>query len=419
MPVHPITRVAAALALAAMALPARAEASLDGLVRVRADLRTPATRGPLAQASQLAPELVAPAPDSAAIETEWRGRWQALATAVALREERPRGGAWHGDATVNELHASGEAFGWQFSAGRKVVAWDVGYGFRPNDVVQQEARRALLPGALQGRGLVQAEHFTAETALSLAWVNPQRAADTQAAFGADEQALALRAYRRAGAADLHGFARWGERTRGSVGAAASWVASDSVELHGSARWADRADVLAPDPALQGLVSSSPYRPVEASSTVQALVGATWTGEQKLSLMGEAWYDGTAAGGAQWDAWAERNRRLAAAWVPGGPDALRRGVAGNLAWQAQAFGGQSLRRGNVFLRAAWEHEGWQPSLDLLLMPADRGRAVTAALAWQGDRVRLDAGWRAYGGPAGSVAAQLPNRRVGYLAATLSF
>mgnify|MGYP000585430599 CR=1 FL=1 len=41
------------------------------------------------------------------------------------------------------------------AAGRKVVSWDVGFGFRPNDLVQQEARRAsLLPSALQGRPLL-------------------------------------------------------------------------------------------------------------------------------------------------------------------------------------------------------------------------------------------------------------------------
>jgi len=99
--------------------------------------------------------------------------------------------------------------------------------------------------------------------------------------------------------------------------------------------------------------------------------------------------------------------------------LRRGVAGNLGWQAQAFGGQSQRRSNLFVRATWDHEGWQPSLDMLYMPADRGRVVTAALGWQGDRVRVDAGARVNAGPGESVAARLPVKRTLFAAATWAF
>jgi hypothetical protein len=46
-------------------------------------------------------------------------------------------------------------------------------------------------------------------------------------------------------------------------------------------------------------------------------------------------------------------------------------------------------------------------------------VTGSLGWQGDRVRLDAGWRVYGGPVDAVLAQVPARRIGYVAATWSF
>jgi len=46
-------------------------------------------------------------------------------------------------------------------------------------------------------------------------------------------------------------------------------------------------------------------------------------------------------------------------------------------------------------------------------------VTLGVQWQGDRVRLNAAWRAYGGPNDALLAQLPQRRVGLLAATWSF
>ncbi|MEO8155213.1 MAG: hypothetical protein ABI605_19275 [Rhizobacter sp.] len=412
--------LAAAVAIAAVTA-AHADTDVSGQLRLRWDDRLPATQGPLARAAQLAPELIALPASSGALESELRGRWKMLSGDVVFRQERPESDVWHSDTVVNELYASGDAAGWQFSAGRKVIAWDVGYGFRPNDVVQQEARRTLLTSTPTGRAVVQAEHFDAHTAWALVWVNPQRAGDAEAAtaVGGDEQALAARVYRHVGNADWHGFARYGQHTRASVGAAVSWVASDSLELHASGRWADRADVLAFDASAQGLVATSPYGVVTQNNRQQALVGATWTAENKISLMGEWWYDGTAASNAQWDAWSARNRQLAQSWFPGGPDGLRRGVAGNLGWQAQAFGGQSIRRNNVYGRVSWDHDGWQPSLDLLYMPADRGRVVTAAVGWQGDRVHVDAGVRVNGGPGDSLVAQLPVKRTAYLAGTWPF
>ena len=87
-------------------------------------------------------------------------------------------------------------------AGKKVVGWDVGHGFRPNDVVQQETRRTLLSATPEGRPLLQLEHFGAESALSLVWVNPQR-------VNADDDASRVRpgCARRAPLRALHGNRR--------------------------------------------------------------------------------------------------------------------------------------------------------------------------------------------------------------------
>ena len=95
-------------------------------------------------------------------------------------------------------------------------------------------------------------------------------------------------------------------------------------------------------------------------------------------------------------------------------------AGNLAWQGRAFNASTnLRRANLFVRASWTRDKWQPALDLLYTPADAGRVLTASLGWQGDRVRIDAGLRRYGGPGDAVLAQLPTRRVAYVAGTWAF
>jgi hypothetical protein len=294
------------------------------------------------------------------------------------------------------------------------VAWDVGYAFRPNDVVEQEPRRLLLASTAEGRPLLMAEHFGARTAWSLVWVNPTQARDAR---GALEPALAARWYARDGAWDWHGFARWGGHTGASAGAAVAWVASDALELHASLRALHAADTLKAEPGASGLLDHDPWMAASTRPTAQALLGGTWTNAQQLSLLVETWWDGTASSDSQWTGWNSRNAALRALAATPAPQAA---LAGNLAWQASAFNASSSqRRANVFVRASWTADPWSPALDLLWTPADRGRIVTASMGWQGDRVHVDAGLRQLGGPAQAVLAQLPSRRVGYVALTLAF
>jgi hypothetical protein len=80
---------------------------------------------------------------------------------------------------------------------------------------------------------------------------------------------------------------------------------------------------------------------------------------------------------------------------------------------------SMLRNNVYLRLSWQHEAWQPALDMLYTPADQGRVWTASLSWQGDRVQLQGGLRAYSGPANAVLMQLQVRSLAYVATTWTF
>ena len=374
-------------------------------------------RGPLAAADALQPGTAALPSSGAIAEAELRASAHVagvgITSVATLQSQRFEGSATNSRAWFNELYVSGDAAGWQFSAGKKIVAWDVGYGFRPNDFVQQEVRRTLLSVTPEGRPVLTAEHFDASTAWTFVLVNPGKEHDDR---GADEPALAARVYRRDGALDWHGFARWGVRTGASAGAAVAWVAGDSLELHASARYIVRADTLAIDPTVTGLVATNPWQLASAAHTGQALIGGTWTNAQQISLLAEAWWDGTAPSDSQWDAWNARNGRLLS--LAGVAPAAA--VAGNLAWQASAFGASSnLRRTNLFARLSWQVDKWQPALDLLYTPADAGRVVTASLGWQGDRVRIDAGARVYGGPSSAVLAQVPARRIVYVAGTWSF
>jgi len=410
------TALAAAFALTGAAH--AAEPEFSGQLRPQWLSQHANERGPLAAADALQPGIAALPASGAIAEAELRASAHVagvgLTSVATLQSQRFEGAATSSRAWFNELYASGDAAGWQFSAGKKIVAWDVGYGFRPNDFVEQEVRRTLLTVTPEGRPVLTAEHFDASTAWTFVLVNPTKRHDDR---GADEPALAARVYRRDGALDWHGFARMGVRTGASAGAALAWVAGESLELHASARYIVRADTLALDSAAgNGLVTSNPWQAASVEHTGQALIGGTWTNEQQLSLLVEAWWDGTALADSQWDAWSARNARLMslASVAPAGA------VAGNVAWQASAFGAVgNLRRANLFARLSWQYDKWQPSLDVLYTPADAGRIVTASLGWQGDRVRIDAGARVYGGPSSAVLAQVPTRRIVYVAGTWTF
>lgn len=384
-----------------------------------------------AQARQANPagpaSLASPARSDAVADLALRGAWRVqprltFAAEAWLQAAHAEGGATTHDARFNELQASADLGAWQASAGKKVVAWDVGQGFRPNDLVQQGMRRMLLETRPVGRPLLHVEHFGTDSAAALVWVNPQRLntpAEVQR-FG-HESALAARGYLRAGAADWHVFARQGRHTGSSLGLAVAWVGSDALELHASARALQRHHGWHPDDAAgTAPLPASPWQVRTLGAATQALMGATWTGEHRQSLLAEWWHDGTAPSDGNWDRWQARNTALlAAATRPGTPPALATASAGNLAWQAAPLAAASLRRDNLFLRAAWQAEPWQIWADLLHMPADAGRVLTTGLQWQGDAVRVTAALRRYGGPAEAVSAQLPQRLAGVVAANWSW
>ncbi|MBK9440356.1 MAG: hypothetical protein IPN53_03200 [Comamonadaceae bacterium] len=387
---------------------------ISGSLRLQLDQYSANASGPLQLANRLQSGLLPTSERAATLQAELRSSaryWNATAT---LQQQVDEGQGGASRAWFNELAATHEAAGWQLSAGKKIVAWDVAYAFRPNDVVQQEERRTLVSTTAEGRPLLMAEHFDADTAWSLVWVNPTQSSVT---LGAKEPALAARVYQRAGAVDWHGFARYGAHTGSSLGLAGAWVASDALELHASVRAMRAADSKTLDPGLSGLAQSTPWQWVNTGAATQALLGGTWTHQSQFSVLAEAWWDGTAPSDAQWRNWFARNQALSDLAAMGAPASA---VAGNLAWQAEALSTTgSLRRSNVYLRLSWEHENWQPSLDLLYHPADGGRLWTAALLYKGDRVRLQGGFRISTGAADAVLGQLPVARQAYLSGTWTF
>jgi hypothetical protein len=315
----------------------------------------------------------------------------------ALHAATDRRGETVAQLVASEVYQELDLAGQHFTVGKKVTGWDVAFGFRPLDVVQQERRLAFRPFALEGVPQLGWEWLDERWDLTVLWASPLQG---RRAIPVHDESAAARLFGRLGPADLHLVARWSERTRTQAGAGVAWVAGDALELHGSALWQERSEHAAgPERGPGGApLSLEPPAPSIRRGTVAAVAGFTLTPGLGLSFLGEAWLDPGGDTAATWRA----RRRLAeeqrAASAAGAPPAA---VAANLAWGLEAYDRPSLLRENVLLRVSATEGRWSPEVDWLFTPADRGWTLTAACVWQGERLRFEGGVRIMGGPPGAA------------------
>lgn len=356
--------------------------------------------------------------DRGRLEQELRGRVGPLSllltgTVSAAEAQRPSG-----KLLANEAHADFRAGDHHFTLGKKILSGDVGYGFRPIDVIQRELRLQVLPPALEGIPSLAWERYSADAAWSVVLANPghRRRGDAKS-----DGSLALRYYERKAGADLHGVARISGRYGLEAGAAVSAVPHESLELHASCLLQQRGERLAPlaEPgsAQDLLAPDRAVRTVTLNAPGKALAGLTWTAENGWSVIAETWWDGSAPTAGDWRALAGQAARRNA--LPGAPAGA---LAGSLAASTRLFRAPSASRRALFARLAWTDPaggGVTASLDVLRTLEDGGWTATAAAAWEGDRLRVDAGLRRFGGKPDSAYGLLPERSVLFAGVTLAF
>ncbi len=347
-------------------------------------------------------------------EADLRLRRGGLTAELSARAIARTGENLHSQGLVNELFYEAGVLGQHLTLGKRVMSWDVGFGYRPLDVVQQEDRRALHPFALEGVPLLAWELFGDEWALTLLYANPLRG---RTPAPRDDESAALRHYRKLGAVDVHLVARYSERTQVQVGAALAVVLGDAVELHASSRYQRRSERFAGPACGEPLAASDPTAVAVSADVVAALLGFTISPGLGLSILGEAWLDPAGSGADEWRALAARASGQRA--LLGDASFPVAAVLANLAWGQRAFDRQNLLRENLFLRASRKGERLEPAVDLLYTPEDGGWVATAAVGYQGERTRLEGGLRIFGGPPGSAYRLFPESAIFYGALQVFF
>ena len=306
----------------------------------------------------------------------------------------------------NELYLDKQLARQDISIGRKIISWGVGFGFRPLDVIQQEDRRQLYRNTLKGIDLLTLEKFAETSALSIVWSNPGRGEQRDSHH---EESLALKYYQSLETADFHALARYSQRTRLQVGFGISRVPSDSVEWHASLLWQQdyrqRLNRLTFPGAQTLLAQDNPFVEQRQHHGIQALAGLGWTHASGWGLLGEAWFDETAYSRAQWhalNALTQQQRKLLDSAL-----ANPAAVTGNIAFNRQAFQQNNLLQWNTLLRISRQGQSFEPSLELLYTPNDRGWVATAKASYKLDWQQVEAGWRRFGGADAATWRQLPD------------
>jgi hypothetical protein len=353
-------------------------------------------------------------------EQELRGRAGPVSLLLTATESARQAAKPAGRLVANEAYADLSLAGERFTVGKKVLSGDVGYAFRPIDVLQRESRLQFLAPQLEGIPMVSWDNFSTDHAWSLVLANPghQRRGEAR-----EDGSLALKLYHRAGAADLHGILRNSSRYGLELGGAASLVPSDALEIHASLltqRRGERRVPLTGNPSIGELLAADGALTTETlASPRKALVGGTWTTAEGFSVLGEFWWDGTAPTTADWRRLRQQaTQRADMLRVPGVPAAA---VAGATAASLRMFDQGNLVQRGLLTRLAWSDPGggWAASADVLKSLADRGWTLTTAVSWQGDRLHFDAGLRRYAGPADSVYRLLPERGVAFLGVSMAY
>ena len=326
-------------------------------------------------------------------------RWQAAQDAAPDQ---------HG--IVDQFYYDGEfdgGLGW--TAGKKVMSWGAGFGFRPLDVILRENLRLVAQPPLVGTPLLAVEHFTADEAWTLAWTRPGAGAGSD---DSTDSSLALHWYRLAGGNDWDTVARLSHRRGIETGLGVTHVVGAEWSLYTAALYESRYPQLLNPLAENGglFATADPMTEVFKRNGVKAVAGAQWTGESGWSALAEAWYDGDAYTRAEWqrlDALTARQRALAGLAPPSA-------ILGNAGWSSQAYLAPNILRENLLLHVSYDdRDGFKPYAEWLETPRDRGVVRTVGASIEGNRQRTAFGLRQLGGAADSAYAQAPVKRMAWV------
>ena len=298
------------------------------------------------------------------------------------------------DGEVFEAYYTHSVAVGDISLGRKGTSYGAGQGFKPLALFQGDSSSSLLDDNEVGSDVITYEHFGLESSWAVL-------ATSHSALN-DEAELGWRWYGFLGNNDVFLVLSANEDDGARAGAGLVAVPGDSLKLYGEALWLDQYSKsltsLTPDNAI---AETNPFADSNFSSGWRALAGLDYTFAEKWHLIGEAWFDALAYSDDEWDNLLDVRAAQLDLYNAGQIDASI--ASGNLQWNRQALSSEgSLRQVNTLLRLNASLENWEPTLELLYLPADSGYIATGRAELEiGASNEIEFALRRFGGPENSV------------------
>jgi hypothetical protein len=346
--------------------------------------------------------------------------------------------AWHGkdllttdtqvstdqDVTIQELFWQSDVemagIPLDLTVGKMRLDWGVGYGYRPLDLFKAYPRNPVGIQVKQGPGVAMLSYFDgvgewAAVASDASWAAHN--AQTHNALEekqTQQHGIGLRRYALLGDTEWQGLAYYDQIRRGIVAGSVVTVLSPAWELHGSFALQNYY------PAYRQYTLDRPVTLETYHHGYQMLVGVNWADTGGLNVIGEYWYDNRSWSQSMWRQAIRRSALLA------------RQIETEPLAQSYALGlnHTNLVRHNLMLHVnldpiAWRQWQWsrdtlwlgnlEPTLDLLVSPADGGVIATQWLSYKvydsgNSDLKIELAARFYTGPGRAVYANLPDQHM---------
>jgi hypothetical protein len=296
------------------------------------------------------------------------------------------------DFSVNE---------WQFSAGKKKIDWDVGYGYRPLDMFSPVDSLALYTAVSPGVWLVSGDWFTDDGTISILCNQTKKNYGRQENQPSDSWGCGGRYYQYFSEWEVQIVTHYDRDVKLRVGASALLVYGNALEFHGSILWQEKYITPKFYEARTHLdYFSEPVVDEYDHSAMQLLSGITYSNNLGMSFILEYWYDGRSPSHSEW------SRFLTLVEHQGKKENKNPLDVGILSSEQRMYSSQNLFQHNVMLNIRAGNESWRPEVTFLLNPQDNGILIDTKVCyyWSAGH-HIELGMRHFGGAKSSVYGQL--------------
>ncbi len=318
---------------------------------------------------------------------------------LSLDNQRDDTGSVETDIKMNELYLTKSISNWEFTLGRQISSWGVGYGFRPLDVIQQYDRQTTNQRSVIGKNRIALDYYFGMSSWSLVWVDPMKSG------GKDNRNMASIVSKYSTSRDnydLHAVARYNKKNKLQLGLGGVFITTDALSLHGSIlvsqAYQKQINTLAGQSRVL-LSEKNPYQTVDYYRGFQALLGFSWSSFSKHNIIIEYWYDDMAYSHQEWKnlfQLAKQQQNLLDQAIFS--SSL---VHGNIAWTATATQAQSLAPHNLMVLWRYDAEYWKPAINVLFSPVDKSYMTTLSTLRSTRLFKFEAGVRAFKGSNNSI------------------